>query len=674
MWLALAGCNGGTVVPPDDDTVADSGVTTLAGSPGGAGLADGVGNEAFFFHPYGIARDGDVLYMADGWGQSIRRFDPETRQVSTIAGVPGEPGLVNGAGGAAQFDYPCGLEVGPDGRIYVADRKNGRIRVVDPDTGETRSLEDANGVIEAAEPYDVTFDDDDNLYFTDLASCQLRRVNVVSLESEVVFGRPDECYSADGVALDARLGEPRGLAYHPDGLVFVTDRVGENVRALDLATGVVSTPFGSVGDGNFGFVDGTWNEARFHKPTGLAVDGQLLYVADSDNDAMRVANLDDGMVTTLAGIGINGNADGPGAGASFSWPVDPIVASDGDLYVIDPGGHSIRRVDLDDPAYEVSTAAGAVGNSGADDGIGTDVRMSEPRGLARGDDGVVWVIDTFNMLVRTLDVETGAVESVAGTPEVYGHADGIGDAAHFMTPTAGAWLDGKLYIVGTESHTVRVMDGSGEVTTLAGAPVMSGYADGVGEDARFSLPRDIVAGADGFLYVLENGNRSVRKLDPASGEVTTLLAPDDPDNPLHGPEGLVTDGAGTLYVTDYAACTLVELDRTSGEPVIVAGEAWDCREFDGVGVEARMDRPVGLDVDPASGLVYIASQDGRTVRVYDPATGSMTTLTGDPDVMAPVDGDLGEATFSSPIDVLVVGDALLVLDRYSAHVRRVQLP
>ena len=672
----LFGCTGTLLEHPQGDDDADvPGVTTIAGSPGGPGHTDGVGNDALFYHPYGIALDGDTVYLVDGWGQSIRTFRPDTGTVTTLAGVAGEAGLVDSADGPAQFDYPCGVDVGPDGLLYVADRKNGRIRVVDPANGDVWSLADQDGVIEAVEPYDVAFDDEGNLYFTDLLACLIRRVNIGSGESQTVVGRVNECVSLDGNALEARLGEPRGLAYHPAGILFVTDRVGENVRMLELETGYFSTAFGSVGDSDFGFVDGVGNEARFHKPTGLVVDGQLLYIADSDNDAIRVADLTSGEVVTLAGIGINGNADGPGDEASFSWPVDLIVAPDGSLLVVDPGGHSLRRVDLAHPDHTVTTVAGAVGNAGADDGIGGDARMSEPRGLARGEGDQVWLLDSFNLAVRTLDLTTNEVVTVAGTPELYGHDDGVGADAHFMTPSAGVMHGGTLYIVGTDSHTIRALDpATAEVVTIAGSAGLPGYADGIGGAALFNLPRDIVDAGDGYLYVLENGNHCIRRLDPDTAEITTLLAPDDPGNTLRGPEGMVYDGAGTFYVTDYAMCTLSSVDLATGQVEPLAGAAFECQEQDGIGDDARFDRPAGLDVDPSTGLIYVASLEGHTVRIFDPETGAVSTLTGDPEVMGPVDGPLDQATFSTPVDVLVLDGSLLVLDRYAAHVRRVDLP
>ena len=87
-----------------------------------------------------------------------------------------------------------------------------------------------------------------------------------------------------------------------------------------------------------------------------------------------------------------------------------------------------------------------------------------------------------------------------------------------------------------------------------------------------------------------------------------------------------------------------------------------------------MRNPLGLDIDPATGLIYIASFGGRTVRQYDPDSGLLTTFSGDADVMAPVDGPIDEATYSTPTDVLMMDGYMLVLDRYCAHIRKVVLP
>ncbi len=651
-------------------------VTTYAGSPGGAGLADGIGTDAYFYHPYGIAFHEGMIYVSDGSGHTIRSYDPITHEVLTISGVAGEKGYVDSADGDPQFDYPCGLEMGPDGLLYVADRRNGVIRKVDPITGEAWTVEDLAGPVTSQEPFDVTFNGN-ILYFTDLAGCELRWVDLDTLESGVLVGVAHDCRIFDGEFDVARLGEPRGIQYHPDGLLYYTDRLGENVRMVTLATERVDAVYGSGPTNDYGFVDDVGLDARFRDPTGLTLRGDKLYVADSDNDAIRMIDLTTDMVTTLAGIGENGNVDGPGDQASFSWPIDVIVGiDDDDLYVMDPGGHTLRHIDLADPDYTVSTVAGAVSNSGSVDGFGTDVRMSQPRALERGEGGLVWLMDALNSEVRTLDLATAEVVTVAGTAEEWGHLDGIGEDAIFMNPSGGAWLtDGRLFMVETASSTVRVLyAATSEVNTVAGFPSQSGYVDGPAGDARFMFPRDITAGYDGMIYIVDTGNNAIRRMEPYTYEVGSLIARDYPDNPFLGPEAVTPDGAGTLYVSDYIACLIVAVNIDSQTLEVVAGSSGECDTVDGNGTDARLKGPEGMDYDPATGMLYIAEHNGHVIRQFDTVTRDLTTLSGDPDLMAPIDGTLDEATYSTPVDVLVVDDYLLMLDRYSAHIRKVELP
>ena len=651
-------------------------VTTYAGSPGGAGLADGIGTDAYFYHPYGIAYHEGMIYISDGSGHTIRSYDPITHEVVTISGVPGDKGYADSADGDPQFDYPCGLEMGPDGLLYVADRRNGVIRKVDPVTGEAWTVEDLAGPVTSQEPFDVTFGGN-ILYFTDLAGCELRWVDLDTLESGVLVGTSHDCRIFDGEFAVARLGEPRGIQYHPDGVLYYTDRLGENVRMVTLDTARVDAVYGSGPTNDYGFVDGVGLDARFRDPTGLTLRGDKLYVADSDNDAIRMIDLTTDMVTTLAGIGENGNVDGPGDQASFSWPIDVIVgADDDDLYVMDPGGHTLRHIDLADPDYTVSTVAGAVSNSGSVDGFGTDVRMSQPRALERGDGDIVWIMDALNSEVRSLDLATTEVVTVAGTAEEWGHLDGIGEDAIFMNPSGGAWMpDGRLFMTETASSTVRVLyEATSEVNTVAGFPSQSGYVDGPGIDARFMFPRDIALGYDGMIYVVDTGNNAIRRMEPYTYEVSSFIARDFPGNPFLGPEAITADGAGTLYVSDYIACVVVAVYIDSQTLEVVAGTSGECDTVDGTGAAARLAGPQGMDYDPATGLLYITEHNGHVVRQFDTVTRELTTFSGDPDLMAPIDGPLDEATYSTPVDVLVVDDYLLVLDRYSAHIRKAELP
>jgi len=294
LCAALAACNdSGVIAGDDDDSVSGARVETVAGSPDGPGLADGTGNDARFFHPYGVTWHDGRIYIGDSRGQTIRTYDPGTAEVTTLAGVPGVPGYVDSADGQARFEFPCGLEMGPDGLLYVVDRDNGRIRVVDEASGEVWTLADDNGPVLGHELFDVAFDDEGFLYFTDIRGCSIRRVALDGGVCVTVVGVPGDCRIADGLPEFARVGQPRDLVYHPDGYLLYADRMGDNIRRFDLDTGVLETVFGSADGTEAGYVDASGTDARFSEPSGLELVGDVLYVSDSrppDMDPRKLSN------------------------------------------------------------------------------------------------------------------------------------------------------------------------------------------------------------------------------------------------------------------------------------------------------------------------------------------------------------------------------------------------
>src|SRR5687767_618192 len=215
-----------------------------------------------------------------------------------------------------------------------------------------------------------------------------------------------------------------------------------------------------AGDGVQGMADGPAERARFSEPFGIAaaLDGTI-FVADAGH-ADRIRRISpDGRVSTLAG-GAPGFADGAGALAAFSTPSGLALAADGSVYVADTGNHAIRRVA---PDGRVSTLAGD-GTPGFADGPGEQARFNGPIGVAVAPDGRVLVADTYNDRIRAIDA-SGTVTTLAGSGRP-GADDGLADAASFDTP-AGIAVDahGMVYVADTGNSVVRTLDRSGLVTT-----------------------------------------------------------------------------------------------------------------------------------------------------------------------------------------------------------------
>ncbi len=306
----------------------------------------------------------------------------------------------------------------------------------------------------------------------------------------------------------------------------------------------------------------------FSSPTGVAKDGAgNVYVANSaDHTICKVTP--GGTVVVLAGAsGQPGYADAIGSNARFSWPVGLALDGSGNVYVGD-GNNTIRVVT---PAGAVSTLAGSAGTPGSADGTGGSARFGNLiQGLAWDASGSLIVADTFNHTLRRV-TPTGAVSTVAGLPAQAGAVDGAMDVAKFNHPSGVAvGVSGIIYVADYGNGTIRSVSTGGTVSTLVGTAGSSGSADGTGSVARFNGPAGIAVDGTGNLFVADSLNHTIRKVD-VNGAVTTLAGTAGTPGNLDGtgaaarfnrPVHLQVDGSGTLLVADTSNGMIREV--TSG--------------------------------------------------------------------------------------------------------------
>jgi sugar lactone lactonase YvrE len=613
--------------------IATGEVTTLAGYPGQHGSSDGIGAAARFYYPSGVASDeAGNLFVADTDNNTIRKVVVATGEVTTLAGSPLLLGSSDGSGAAARFHLPSGIASDGAGNLFVADSYNHAIRKVVIATGAVTTVAGApdstggqDGVGAAARfyyPSDVAADGNGNLFVADDHGQTIRKLVIATGAVTTLAGSPGQSGSRDGTGAAARFASLHGLASDGAGSLFVADSENQTIRRVAIATGQVSTLAGSPAAADSS--DGSGALARFRYPFGVASDrAGRLFVADSDNVAIRQVMVATAEVTTLAGSPAHvGERDGTGSAARFDTPTG--VASDGagSLWVADSANHTLRRVVL--ATGEVTTLAGLPRNAGSADGRGTAARFHSPNGVASDGVGNLFVADSDNRTIRKVVVATGEVSTVAGAAGVEGSSDGRGVSARFARPLAlasdGA---GNLFITDAASHTIRKMImTTGEVTTLAGSPGRWGSRDGFGAAAEFDLPYGIASDGAGHLFVADFGNYTIRKVVLATSEVTTLAGAAGQEGSRDGPgtsarfsppTGVACDGAGQLFVADTDNHTVRQIAIATGIVTTVIGSSVRAGVLLG-SLPAGLGAPFGLAPGPA-GELYLSDQEESAILV-----------------------------------------------------------
>lgn len=370
---------------------------TFAGS-GSAGSMNGTGTSANFRGPLNTAVDkfGNV-YVADSDNDLVRKISP-LGVVTTFAGS-GMEGATDGFGVTASFRHPSALVVDGSGNVYVSDQQNHKIRKITP-AGQ-----------------------------------------VTTLAGTGVAG------SSDGTGTAASFSSPIGLAIDPGLNLYVADYGNSKIRKINLLTSVVTT---YAGTGAQGATNGAALSATFKNPMGLAIDGAgNMFVADRMNYMVRKIT-QAGVVSTYAGSGSAGSANGLGTAASFNRP--NAVATDpfGNVYVADDQNHVIRKITSSGGQGLVTTFAGLVATTGLVNGTGSVVRFNAPYGLCVDSRSNIYVAENFNHTIRKIITKeydivpqlpdglyfNNATGTISGTPNVVSPATDYKITAYNATTTS----------------------------------------------------------------------------------------------------------------------------------------------------------------------------------------------------------------------------------------------
>ncbi len=331
-------------------------------------------------------------------------------------------------------------------------------------------------------------------------------------------------------------------------------------------------------------------------------------------------------------------------------------------------------------AEAVTTLAGSVLTSGSVDGPAASALFGDPTGLAMDAAGNIYIADNANNTIRKLSAD-GQVTTIAGLAGVAGSADGSGANALFDGPSGIVIApNGYLYVTDTGNDTIRSVSTSGVVTTIAGSPGQLGTTNAVGSLARFSSPLGIAVDATGLLYVADSGNHEIR-LITTTGSVTTFVgfatvwgsADGTGTNAMfNGPVGLAFDSSANLFVSDSANHTIRKI-TPAGVVTTFAGLAGVDGTADGTGSAARFGKPAELKIDRANNL-FVVDSFYHTIREISP-TGDLTTVAGLGGSGGSANGLGSGARFFNPYGLAIDHNGnLRISDTYNETIRFVYSP
>lgn len=350
-----------------------------------------------------------------------------------------------------------------------------------------------------------------------------------------VIAQVVEHYDAEGVLdrrplrfLLEREREPESLLSFPGkvladaegGRLFIADSNHNRVVVASLEDGAVLEV---IGAGSIGFRDGRFEEAELNHPQGMALDGRFLYIADTENHAIRRADLEARQLVTLAGTGEQSyeieSTPGPARGRALSSPWDLTLAH-GVLFIAMAGPHQIWGLDLEGGI--IAGHAGS-GHEGHLDGPLLAAALAQPSGLAT-DGQVLFIADSEISAIRVADLDPrgGNVRTIVGQGLFdFGDVDGSGDDVRLQHPLGVAYTDGTLFVADTYNNKIKSIGIDTRTSGTFAGTGEGGFADGDAEEARFDEPGGLSLAA-GKLYVADTNNHAIRVIDLRTQQVSTF--------------------------------------------------------------------------------------------------------------------------------------------------------
>ncbi len=347
---------------------------------------------------------------------------------------------------------------------------------------------------------------------------------------------------------------------------------------------------------------------------------------------LAVPVLTAGSAKTIAGTGVSGSAGdgGPSAAAQVGNPYGLTLGPDGDLYVCEIDTDRVRRIDMETGSISTVAGTGEVGYAG-DGGPATAALLSDPYEVRFDSGGNMYFVEMLNAVVRRVDAATGVISTIAGTGERGFSGDGgPAVAAAFNRPHSIA-LDGKgsLFVADIGNHRIRRIDlRTGIVDTFAGTGEREPTPDGSPvAGTPLNGPRALAFAPDGDLYVALREGNAVYRVDMAAMRLHHVAGTGEKgytgdggparSATLAGPKGIEVGPDRAVYLADTENHAIRRIDTASGAISTVAGTGSRSDGPDGDPLQCGLARPHGVFVDGA-GNVYIGDSENHRVRIVRP--------------------------------------------------------